>query len=286
MDESFFRYADIAGELYRKNAPGITHRRRKIKGFAVDDMIIKRADNVYGKKVGRYVLIDAKNSMEESDADLTDLLSRYLTLLARGKLRRKRHPRVLVVGLGNKDYNPDSLGPKVVDRIEVNYHLREDEITRSVTKSFVSAFAPGVMAATGLESSDMIKAIVQTEKIDLVIAVDALATRTIRRLNRVIQLTDTGISPGSGVGNHRKEVDENYLGIPVIAIGVATVIDTAAIVLETLRQLSLDDKDKDEAAAQVMESIDERLVMATKDIDREIVGISAIVASAINDCFI
>lgn len=283
--KDFFRYSDIAEELYKKNSKGIVHKRKKIKGMHVDDMMIKEVDNVYNKKVGRYVLVDPMINVRSNDTELVEVLSRYLKLLARAKTKWKKRPHILVVGLGNRSYAPDSLGPLTVDRIEVNNHLKEDEIIKNGSNSFISTFTPGVMAQTGLESSDMVRAIVKNEGIDLVIAIDSLATRTIRRLNRVFQLTDTGINPGSGIGNNRKEVSADYLDVPVIALGVATVIDSVAIVMETINKMELSEDVADEVANSMMKVVDERLVVATKDIDSEIVSIANIVSQAINNAF-
>lgn len=283
--DSFFKCADIAGEVYKNNMPGIKHSRKKYKGIVIDDMKISNDNNPYHKKAGRYVLIDPISPIFEDDYALMDVLTKYLKLLVKNKTKRKSKLNVLIVGLGNKDYTPDSLGPKVIDKVDVNYHLKNEKIKKKNIKTYVSAFSPGVMASTGFESSNMIKAIVENEKIDVVIAIDALATRTIKRLNRVIQLTDTGIAPGSGVGNYRKALDEGFIKIPVIAIGVATVIDTAAIVLETLNNMKIDENKQGEIASNVMENIDEKIIMSTKDIDFEIKSIAKLIANSINLAF-
>lgn len=283
--DSFFKSYDIANEVYKKNEPGIKHSRKSIKGISIDDMRINSIDNPYHKKVGRYILIDPASPIFEDDYALENVLIKYIRQLVKNKVNGKKKINVLIVGLGNKDYTPDSLGPKVIDKIEVNYHLKKDKIEKKEIKTFISAFAPGVMASTGFESSNMIKAIVEKESIDVVIAVDALATRTIKRLNRVIQITDTGISPGSGIGNYRKALDEENLKIPVIAIGVATVIDTAAIVIETLNNMKLDNNKQHEIADKVISNIDERIIMSTKDIDFEIKNIAKLIAESINLAF-
>lgn len=283
--KDFFRYSDIADELYKKNSKGIVHKRKKIKGMHIDDMMIKNEDNIYNKKVGRYVLVDPMIDVRGNDEELVEILTKYLKLMARAKTKRKKRPHILIVGLGNRSYAPDSLGPLTVDGIEVNNHLKEDEIVKNGSNSFISTFTPGVMAQTGLESSNMVKAIVENEGIDLVVAIDSLATRTIRRLNRVFQLTDTGINPGSGIGNHRKEVSADYLNVPVIALGVATVIDSVAIVMETINKMELSAEVVEEVANSMMKVIDERLVVATKDIDSEVVAIASVVSQAINNAF-
>ena len=266
--DSFFKCADIAGEVYKNNMPGIKHSRKKYKGIVIDDMKISNDNNPYHKKAGRYVLIDPISPIFEDDYVLMDVLTKYLKLLVKNKTKRKSKLNVLIVGLGNK----------VIDKVDVNYHLKNEKIKKKNIKTYVSAFSPGVMASTGFESSNMIKAIVENEKIDVVIAIDALATRTIKRLNRVIQLTDTGIAPGSGVGNYRKALDEDYIKIPVIAIGVATV-------LETLNNMKIDENKQGEIASNVMENIDEKIIMSTKDIDFEIKSIAKLIANSINLAF-
>lgn len=282
--DSNFRQIDIAAEAYKSQQRGIQHRRRNVKGIAVDDMSIRDPANPFGKKPGRYVLLDAQSGYAEDS--LVPLVARYLRLLARGKVNLNRRPHILVVGLGNKDYNPDSLGPKVIDRLNVNYHLRDQEYEKARARAFISAVAPGVMAATGLESSDLVRALLERHRFDFVIAIDALATRVRRRLNRVLQLTDTGIAPGSGVGNHRKELDEDSLGLPVLAVGVATVIDTLSLVSEALNDSKLESAEIDKVLASPSLDPERQLVMATKDIDREVVHLARVIARSIEEAFL
>ena len=141
----------------------------------------------------------------------------------------------LVIGLGNDHVTPDALGPMVVDEVIVTrhlYELRPNEVDRSYRE--VSALAPGVMGMTGIETYDVIESLVKKVKPDFLVVVDALASRSITRVNKMIQMTDTGIAPGSGVGNKRKAVDEESLGIPVFAIGVPTVVDAVSITSDTI----------------------------------------------------
>lgn len=147
---------------------------------------------------------------------------------------------VLIVGLGNREVTPDALGPNVVGNLHITRHMiREYGRIGSgfETVDEISAIAPGVMAQTGMETLEIIKGVVETTKPDVVIAIDALAARSTRRLNRTIQITDTGINPGSGVGNHRNAINEETLGVPVIAVGVPTVVDAATIVNDTMEDL-------------------------------------------------
>lgn len=141
----------------------------------------------------------------------------------------------LVIGLGNDHITPDALGPMVVDEVIVTrhlYELRPDEVDRDYRE--VCALAPGVMGMTGIETYDVIESLVQKVKPQFLVVVDALASRSIGRVNKMIQMTDTGIAPGSGVGNKRKAIDEESLGIPVFAIGVPTVVDAVSITSDTI----------------------------------------------------
>ncbi len=151
-------------------------------------------------------------------------------------LHLKDDYKTLVIGLGNCNSTPDSLGVKVCDNIIVTRHLYELNEASENYKN-VAAFTPNVMGNTGIEASDIIKGIVGSIDVDLIIVIDALASSKIERVNKTIQLTNTGISPGSGVGNYRKEVSENTLNIPVIAIGVPTVVDAVIIVSDTINLL-------------------------------------------------
>lgn len=148
----------------------------------------------------------------------------------------KENDECLIIGLGNIKSTPDSLGVKTIDDILITKHL----FTYSKVKEGirpVSSFTPGVMANTGLESANIIKALIKEEKPKFIIAIDALASLSIDRINKTIQITDTGIHPGSGIGNNRKEISKNTIGIPVIAIGVPTVVTSSTIVYDTIEYL-------------------------------------------------
>ena len=148
----------------------------------------------------------------------------------------KEHDECLVIGLGNIKSTPDSLGVKVVNDVLVTKHLFKYGSVKEGIRQ-VSSFVPGVMANTGLESSNIIRAIIKEEKPKFLIVIDALASLSIDRINKTIQITDTGIHPGSGIGNKRKEISEKTIGIPVIAIGVPTVVSSTTIVYDTLEYL-------------------------------------------------
>lgn len=186
------------------------------------------------RPIGTYITMELPELLNEEEAlkKRAELeLSRQLEALLKGK----KADHMLVVGLGNREVTADAVGPLTIDGILVtgHYFLEENarpEIEENYRK--VSAFVPGVMAQTGIETMELIRGVIKEARPDVVVVIDALAARSPKRLNTTIQLTDTGISPGAGVGNHRKELNEQSLACPVIAIGVPTVLDAAAIARE------------------------------------------------------
>ena len=178
---------------------------------------------------------------EEVAGELSVQLQTILqTFWERGEVPQKNKLHVLVVGLGNQLVTPDALGPGVLGNLKVTRHLLHqygETFCRKHKLPTISGIAPGVMAQTGMETAEILKGIIRETSPDLLIAVDALAARSIRRLGTTIQLTDTGIHPGSGVGNHRHSLTMESMGVPVIAIGVPTVVGAAAIVHDTVSAL-------------------------------------------------
>ena len=194
----------------------------------------ERGAREMGKPIGTYLTLEAPGMAspdEDYHRDISEKLAEYLKELMGGQ----KNPSVLVVGLGNRDVTPDALGPKMVSNLLITRHLIREygrEVMGVGDCCEISGLAPGVMAQTGMETSEIIKGVVQEISPDLLIVIDALAARSTRRLCRTIQLTDTGIQPGSGVGNHRAALTKETLGIPVIAIGVPTVVEAAAIIYD------------------------------------------------------
>ncbi len=197
---------------------------------------------VMRKPVGTYITMEAPN-MAVPDEDYHDEISKELAkFLARFIKKDKEDFSILVVGLGNRKVTPDALGPYVVDNLNITRHIVKEYGKYAMGEEdvrLVSAIVPGVMAQTGMETVEIIKGIVRETKPDMMIAIDALAARSSKRLNRTIQITDTGINPGSGVGNHRNAITKDTVGIPVLAIGVPTVVDAATIVNDTMENLIL-----------------------------------------------
>lgn len=195
---------------------------------------------VMGKPVGVYLTLEAPNLAvpdEDYHREISLKLAEYLKELIGKEMLEREELSVLVIGLGNREVTPDALGPYVAEQVCVTRHIVKEygkyAMGMEHVKS-VSAVVPGVMGQTGMESQEIVKGIVKETEPDLVIAVDALAARNSRRLNRTIQIADTGIHPGSGVGNHRNGLTRETMGIPVIAIGVPTVVDAATIVNDTM----------------------------------------------------
>ncbi len=196
-----------------------------------------------GKPVGVYLTMEAPNMAvpdEDYHREVSVKLSEYIEELIRGRSLDTEDLSVLVVGLGNRQVTPDALGPYVADNLCVTRHIVKEYGKYAMGMEharLVSAIVPGVMGQTGMETLEIVKGVVDETKPDLVIAIDALAARNTRRLNRTIQIADTGIHPGSGVGNHRNGLTKESVGVPVIGIGVPTVVDAATIANDTMENL-------------------------------------------------
>ncbi|MEG0154284.1 MAG: GPR endopeptidase, partial [Lachnospiraceae bacterium] len=197
----------------------------------------EKGAKVMGKPVGTYITMEAPGLAVPDEGyhrEVSEDLAKYIKELIREK---KEEYVVLVVGLGNRQVTPDALGPYVVDNLSITRHIVKEYGKYAMGEdqmNLVSAIVPGVMAQTGMETLEIIKGIVKETNPDLIVAVDALAARNSKRLNRTIQIADTGIHPGSGVGNHRQGLTKQTLGVPVIGIGVPTVVDAATIVNDTM----------------------------------------------------
>lgn len=268
------------------------------------------------KPVGTYVTIEAPNLSvpdEEYHSEIAMELSQHLEKFLSNLIGKKNNEKqnceecsVLVVGLGNRKVTPDALGPYVAEHLNITRHIvkeygkyamGEDEV------HLISAIVPGVMGQTGMETVEIVRGVVKETEPDVVIAVDALAARSSKRLNRTIQIADTGINPGSGVGNHRNAITKDTVGVPVIAIGVPTVVDAATIVNDTMENLlmALETSETLKGVGVVMQgySATEKyelvkelispnlngLFVTPKDIDETIQRISYTISEALNGLF-
>lgn len=214
-----------------------------IKEKEVDDIkislveITSEGEKHLGKKPGRYLTMEVQGIRQQDSVlqqKVEEIFANEFSHFLTGA-GIKKSDSCLVVGLGNWNVTPDALGPMVCENLLITRHLFELQ-PENVEEGYrsVSALAPGVMGLTGIETSDIIFGIVEKTKPNFVIAIDALASRSIERVNSTIQISDTGIHPGSGVGNKRKELSKETLGIPVIAIGVPTVVDAVSITSDTI----------------------------------------------------
>ena len=241
-----------------------------------------------GKPVGTYITMEAPNMSVPDEGyhrEISEKLAEHLrTLMGEGE------KSVLIVGLGNRDVTPDALGPYVVQNVRITRHLIREYGAASLGEEQmnpISGIVPGVMAQTGMETVEIVKGVVKQTHPDLIIAVDALAARSTRRLNRTIQVTDTGINPGSGVGNHRNGLNRQVIGIPVIAIGVPTVVDAATIVNDTMENLinTMNEKDTAEKYHMIKEMIPSHLntmFVTPKDIDETVKRLSYTISEGLN----
>lgn len=276
-------------------------------GIDINKVVIKTEDagEKIGKPVGTYITLDAgilRKNDEKSYEDTVALLTEQLKSI----LKLDKKTSVLVVGLGNRNVTPDALGPKVVDCLMVTRHLIENlpKVLNNDVRA-VSAVAPGVLGLTGIETWEIIKGITDKVKPDLIIAIDALASRKIDRISTTIQLADTGIVPGSGIGNKRMGITEQTLGIPVIAIGVPTVVDAATVANDTIELLNeainkYADKDsplRERADVlnfsnryalikEVLYPFVGELIVTPKEVDSIIDDISEIIARSINNALL
>lgn len=242
------------------------------------------------KPIGTYITMEMANLVlpdEEYHHAVAEELAKYVGNVLN---MDKEDYTVLVVGLGNRDVTPDALGPHTVECLNVTRHIVKEYGKYAMGEdsvNMISAIAPGVMAQTGMETYEIIKGISETIKPDAVIVVDALAARNTKRLNRTIQIADTGIHPGSGVGNHRNEISKETLGVPVIAIGVPTVVDAATIVRDTMENLvsTLESDDKYEMIQDLIAPHLYGMFVTPKDIDESIDRIGATIAEGLNILF-
>lgn len=190
-----------------------------------------------GKPIGNYITIESE-LLKQNDITSHEQIMKTAAEHIAGLSKLSQKSTILVVGLGNWNITPDALGPKVIDKILVTRHLDgvlPEEIQKSVRS--VAAISPGVMGITGIETVEIIQGVVEKLKPDLVIAIDALAARKFSRINSTIQMSDTGVAPGAGVGNKRMTLNEQTLGIPVIALGVPTVVDAATLINDTMDRM-------------------------------------------------
>ncbi len=227
---------DMAIDLTEKSKDKFETKTYNKKGVKVSWLNLDK-DNEIGKKPGCYLTLEFDDI---TDDDMKKTVAQVFTeefLLMLEKIGFNKKTKTLIIGLGNIKSTPDALGPLTSEKIIVTKHLFDMKVKVEDKFTCVSSFYPGVTGSTGIETSDLIKGVCGETKPDLIIVVDALASTSISRVNKSIQVSDTGISPGSGIGNRRKEISKDTLGVPVIAIGVPTVTSAAVIVSDTINYM-------------------------------------------------
>lgn len=255
------------------------------------------AENL-NKAKGEYITLEAQK-LKDNDEEFNKRVSNKLATLIKEISNLKLDDTVLVVGLGNWDITADALGPKVVSQIELTRHLIEyvPEYVKEGTRP-ICAISPGVLGTTGIETGEIIKGIVEKVSPDILIVIDALASRKMNRINTTIQISNTGIVPGSGVGNARNAITKETMGVPVIAIGVPTVVEAAVIASDAL-ELFVEKLKQDETSKQVLEDLSEKytyqeiksallpkdynFIVTPKEIDELIENVSFVIAEGINE---
>ena len=251
----------------------------------------KNAEKMLGKPMGVYVTMEAPAMVEPDDDYHREISEALAEELLKMMPQEQEEQSVLVVGLGNREVTADALGPQVVDNLLITRHVVKNygKAAYNCTRmNLVSSIEPGVMAKTGMETAEIISGVVKETGPDVLIVVDALAARSTRRLNRTIQITNTGIQPGSGVGvgNHRNALTQETLGVPVIAIGIPTVVDAATIVGDALEKLMSGEKEFDAVKYMGQHRMAfaelNNMYMTGKDIDSVVKRVSYTVSEGIN----
>ena len=270
----------IKGE---KEIKGVALKREEKDGVTVATLEIRtdEGSKTMGKEKGTYITVELE---EENEEAVIRELVQQMRQLSGGK-----NDRCFILGLGNREITPDALGPLTIDKVLVTRHLIREfgsEMKKKYHFSEAQALAPGVMAQTGMEMQEIVKGIVDKTTPDIVFVVDALAARSMHRLGRTIQLTDTGISPGAGVGNNRKELNRRTLGVDVIAIGVPTVVDAETIVEDymeaVLEKSDLTAQEKKQFMQHIKNEKMKGMFMTGQDVDQKVRRMSRVLSDALN----
>lgn len=272
---------DLAVEAIEnhKTAAALPHVRqsdRMLEGFAVHEVRILSEDAAreIGKPQGRYLTLEL-DALIRREEDAFPRACKALSTLLRELLPHPNDGPVLIAGLGNRMITPDAIGPQTTDHVIATRHLVAQSPAIFADWRPVSALAPGVLGQTGVETGEVICGVLDRVRPAAVIAVDALAAGRLSRLLRTVQLADTGITPGAGVGNARAALNEETLGVPVIAVGVPTVVDGATLAHEISSQLG-------QPACEALDDLSQPVMITTRDIDREVADISRMIGYAVN----
>jgi spore protease len=301
---------DLAMEVHElareqgRSINGVDESHEEFDGFAVTRVKVrtKVAERRLGKRKGNYITLEIPG-LRRRDPDLQERVTEAFADELNRLIKLPEDASILVIGLGNEHVTADALGPMVVTKLFVTRHLFQympDVLGDGKGYRSIAAVSPGVLGLTGIETSEIVRGIVDKVKPDAVIAIDALASRSLTRVNATIQLSDSGIQPGAGVGNHRAALDVESLGVPVIAIGVPTVVEAATIandaielVLHQLREQvpgngasalfdQLSSAEKWHLIREVLDPMENNLVVTPKEVDDFMDDVAYVVAKGLN----
>lgn len=269
MDNFVRKRTDLALEVHEINsekgrADGVIVGESEIEGVMITTAEVKEGEgeNLTGKAAGIYTTVDI-GRVWQYDSERFNKTARVLSGVLDKLLPPPQEEKcVLIAGLGNEDITPDSIGPKVVTRVIVTRHIRalNRELYDSIGFGSLAAISPGVLGQTGIESAEIIKSVADKVAPYCIILIDALASRKLSRLATTVQLSDTGIRPGAGVANNRAEMNEQSLGVPVVSIGVPTVVDAATLAYDLLEELAADSNIKTGENAQRFEEVYDKII--------------------------
>lgn len=284
-----FQNTDLALEVQEQfeenqvEVPGVVLRKKRSAGGKVlttfVEILDKEGEKAMGKPVGIYVTMESGKEIQKEN-----VLKEAVCQELRGILGKRKIQSVLVAGVGNRQITSDSLGPETIDRLIVTRHLYDGQ-----QKKGISAIAPGVMGQTGMEAQEVLQGIVSATKPDCVLVIDALMAREVDRLCTTVQITDTGITPGAGIGNKRAVLNEETLGVPVFAVGVPTVVASQTIIRDcvesALKKMAFSQKEIHGFLDDLMKENQNDSVVTPKNIDECIHHISVMLAAVLNEVF-
>lgn len=279
---------DLAIENYelleeaKTRQTGYIKKQRQIdKDISVTEIqIISQAgEEAFSKKKGNYITIEVQGILEQKD-DIKERTAKVLADELKKLVHFHYYLKVLVVGLGNEKVTPDSLGPHTVDKVKITSHLfKIYDADGDFEMANVSGFNPSVTGITGMETAELIKKVVDLAGPEIVIVIDSLAARNIERMSTTIQISDTGIEPGAGMGNRRKAIDEETLGCKVVAVGVPTVIDSRTLIVEAAESTG---QWPSQQIEKYLKNANLDMVVTSTDIDEIIKDFSDVISNAIN----
>lgn len=269
--------------LEKKEKPtGFTRKSRQLdEDISVTSITIEDEDGekAFGKPKGTYITVEVNGILDQKDK-IAHRAAHALAQELKQLIPFHYYLKALVVGLGNEKVTPDSLGPHTVDKVKITSHLfKIYDCDGDWEMGNVSGFNPSVTGVTGMETADVIEHVVQLVKPEVVIIIDSLAARDIRRISTTIQVCDTGIYPGAGMGNRRKEISEKTLGCRVISIGVPTVIDSRTLILDAAEEI---DSWSEKEVNRYLTSRELDMIVTSTDIDQIIQDFSEIISEGIN----